>query len=127
MKALDADSIREAIDAAERGTTGRIGVRVVPDRSADALEDARKHFVHAKLHEHEHRNAVVFFIAPKARRFAVFGDKAIHERVGETFWAQLVSDMTPYFRSGDMTAGVLFGIAAVGERLREHFPSEVPV
>ena len=127
MKTLDADRIREAIDAAERGTTGRIGVRVVPGRSADALEDARKHFAHARLHEHEHRNAVVFFIAPNARRFAVFGDKAIHERVGETFWSQLVSDMTPYFRSGDMTAGLIFGIAAIGDQLREHFSSEVPV
>ncbi len=121
MRAADGNRIRQAIDAAERGTTGRIGVRIVSGRSADALEDARKHFAHAHLHEHAHRNGVVFFVAPKARRFAVFGDKAIHDHVGEAFWNKLVDEMTPYFRSGKMTEGLIFGIGRVGEKLREHF------
>jgi uncharacterized membrane protein len=127
VKRPDGDRIRQAIDAAERGTTGRIGVRVINGRSADALEDARRHFAHAGLHEHEHRNGVVFFVAPKVRRFAVYGDQRIHERVGEAFWTQLVREMTPYFRSGDMTEGLVFGIKSVGEVLREHFPDRVPV
>ncbi|HKU67522.1 MAG TPA: TPM domain-containing protein [Candidatus Baltobacteraceae bacterium] len=126
MKRLDGDRIRTAIDAAERGTTGRIGVRIVSGGSADALEDARKHFAQARLHEHAHRNGVVFFVAPKARRFAVFGDEAIHDRVGEAFWTQLVHDMTPYFRSGEMTEGLVFGITRVGAQLHEHFADGVP-
>lgn len=125
MSGIDGDRIRKAIDAAERGTTGRIGVRVVSERSTDALEDARKHFAEAHLHEHEQRNGVVFFVAPKARRFAVYGDQAIHDRVGESFWSEVIAEMTPYFRRGDMTAALVFGIGRVGEKLREHFGAQV--
>ena len=121
MKAPDGQRIRKAIDAAEQGTTGRIGVRIVPGATADALEDARKHFMHARMHEHEHRNGVIFFVAPKARKFAVFGDRAIHDHVGDAFWSKLVEDMTPFFAGGDMTEGLLLGIARVGEQLRLHF------
>jgi len=123
----DGDRIREAIDAAQRGTSGRIGVRIVREKSSDALEDARRHFADARLHEYQHRNAVVLFVAPNARRFAVFGDAAIHERVGDVFWQNLVTDMQPFFARGDMTEGLLLGIGRVGEQLRLHFPSEVPV
>lgn len=125
MRAPDGDRIRKAIDAAESGTTGRINVRVVHGKTADALEDARKHFAHAHMHEHEHRNNVIFFVAPKARRFAVFGDKALHDHVGDAFWNGLVEEMKPYFASGDMTEGLVYGIGRVGEQLRLHFPSQV--
>ncbi len=127
MKLPDGDRIREAIDTAQRGTTGRIGVRLVREKSSDALEDARRHFADARLHEYEHRNGVVLFVAPNARRFAVFGDAAVHERVGEAFWQKLVDDMQPFFARGEMTEGLLHGIARVGEQLRLHFPSEIPV
>jgi len=125
VKAFDGDRIRRAIDEAERGTSGRIGVRVVAGKTADALEDARKHFLHARLHEHAHRNAVVFFVAPKARRFAVVGDDAIHDRVGDAFWQQLVAEMQPYFARGEMTQGLVHGIERVGAKLREHFSAQV--
>lgn len=121
MNRPDGERIRAAIAAAERGTTGRIGVRVVAGKSADALEDARKHFALARLHKHEHRNAVVFFVAPDARRFAVFGDEALHERVGDAFWSGLIDDMQPYFAKGEMTEGLLLGITRVGEQLQQHF------
>lgn len=117
----DGERIRKAIDAAEKGTTGRIGVRIVPGTSVDALEEAKRHFMHANLHHHEHRNAVVFLVAPKARRFAVVGDKDLHEHVGDAFWRSLVDSMTPYFAKGDMTEGLVVGIARVGEQLRLHF------
>ncbi len=127
MKPPDGARIRKAIDAAEHGTTGRIGVRIVPHGSADALEDARRHFAAAHMHEHRHRNAVVFFVAPKARRFSVFGDEAIHDRVGEKFWTRLVDEMQPYFAKGDPTAALELGIARVGDQLRAHFPAKVTV
>jgi len=126
VRPLEGDRIRRAIDAAERGTTGRIGVRVVGGKTADALEDARQHFVQAHLHEHEHRNGVVFFVAPKARRFAVVGDEAIHRRVGDGFWIALVDEMKPFFAKGDLTQGLVHGIERVGEQLRAHFSAGVP-
>jgi uncharacterized membrane protein len=125
LKALDGARIRHAIGDAEAGTTGRIGVRLIPEATADPLESARSQFARAKLHEHPPRNAVIFLVAPKTRRFAVFGDEAIHDRVGDAFWAQLVTDMAPYFAQGRATDGLLLGIARVGEQMRAHFPIDV--
>ena len=124
MSSIDGDRVRRAIDAAERETTGRIGVRIAHGPVRDPFEQARRQFLHAGLHRHAHRNAVVFLVAPKARRFAVYGDEAIHDRVGDEFWASLVRDMTPLFANGDITAGLELGIARVGERFRAHFPKD---
>lgn len=124
--AIAGERIRAAIDAAETGTSGRIGVHVVHGRTADALETAREQLHDAGLHEHPDRNAVVFLVAPKSRRFAVYGDAGIHARVGEEFWTQLVAEMAPYFERRQATQGLLYGIARVGEELRRHFPSGVP-
>jgi uncharacterized membrane protein len=125
VKAPDGERIRHAIEAAEHGTTGRIGVRIVAGSTADALEDARANFLQARLHEREHRNGVIFLVAPKARRFAVYGDKAIHEHVGEAFWRKMIDEMQPYFAKGDVTEGLILGIERIGEQLRLHFPASV--
>jgi uncharacterized membrane protein len=121
VKEIDGDRIRAAIDAAEAGTTGRIAVRVIPHDTPDALQAAREHLQQADLHRHAHRNAVIFLVAPKSRRFAVYGDHAIHDRVGEAFWEDLVAGMTPHFKQGDMTGALVHGIKRVGEQLHAHF------
>ncbi len=122
MKAIDGNRIRSAIRAAEDGTTGRIGVHVTRERIPDALEHARLRFNSASSSEHPRANAVLFIIAPKSRKFAVYGGEAIHARVSETFWKQLVAQMTPYFAQDCPTDGLVLGIACVGDELRAHFP-----
>lgn len=123
MKGIDGARIRAAIDAAERGTTGRVAVRVVAHHTEDALQTAREQLHAAELHKHPHRNAIVFLVAPKSRRFAVYGDEAIHKRVGETFWHDVVAEMTPHFKRDDPTGGLVAGIERAGEQLRAHFPA----
>ncbi len=107
---------------AQQGTTAHIGVRIVPDAKVDAYERAVKEFETAGLHTHEHRNAALIYVAPNARRFAVIGDRALHERVGETFWNDAVAKMQPLFAAGDITGALVTGIDAVGTALHEHFP-----
>jgi hypothetical protein len=47
--------IVRALAEAEDGTTGRIGVRIVPDSSVDAFERAGREFKRAGLHRHQTR------------------------------------------------------------------------
>ena len=44
------------------------------------------------LHRHETENAALILVAPKARRFAILGDRALHDRVGDDFWNDLVEE-----------------------------------
>ncbi len=122
MKPIDSGRIHAAIRSAEAGSNGRVAVRVLPHDTADALGAARESLHQAELHKHPHRNAVIFLVAPKSRRFAVYGDDAIHKRVGEKFWSDVVEEMTPHFKQGDMTGALEHGIARAGEQLRAHFP-----
>ena len=125
MTAFDGDRIRDAIRAAEEGTSGRIAVRVVHTQVENAFERARDDFHNARLHEHPDSNAVLFLVAPKSRRFAVYGGDAIHARLGDAFWQRLIAEMTPHFAQGHPTEALAVGISRVGESLREQFPSAV--
>lgn len=127
MTSIDGQRISEAIRAAENGTSGRIGVHVTHKRVSDALEHARAAFHHARLHEHPDANAVLFVVAPKSRKFAVYAGDAVHARLGEKFWKELVDEMTPHFAAGRPTDGLVAAIERVGTELRAHFGTGVTV
>ena len=114
-------TIAAAIAAAEDGTTGRIAVREIPDRSVDAFDRAKREFGRIGLQRHEHANAALILVAPKARRFAIVGDRVLHERVGDAFWNDVVEKSTPFFARGETEAGVLYAVARLGEVLHAHF------
>jgi uncharacterized membrane protein len=114
-------SVAHAIAEAEQGTTGRIVVRVIPDAAVDAFERAKREFERAGLHRHHGANGVLVLVAPKARRFAIVGDRALHERVGDAFWAAVVAESQRFFTRGAIVEGVTHAVGRVGEALREHF------
>jgi uncharacterized membrane protein len=118
------DAIAAAIRDAEDGTTSRIAVRVVPDKTIDAFDRAKHEFERVGLHRHEAQNAALILVAPKARRFAILGDRALHERVGDDFWSGLVKRSQPYFARGQLFEGILYAVDRIGEAVREHFPEE---
>jgi uncharacterized membrane protein len=124
VTAADGERIQHAIAAAEAGGTGRIAVRIVPDSDADALARAKAEFLEAGLHEHESRNGALILVAPRARSFAILGDCALHERVGDAFWAELVAKTQPYFARGRIADGIVFATERIGDALRAHFPGD---
>lgn len=122
MTRTERAEIARALARAEDGTTGRIGVRVVPDRDVDAFERAKREFVRAGLHRHAPENGILILVAPKARRFAIVGDRAIHQKVGDDFWNEVVAETEPYFARGALLAGIVNAVDRAGDALREHFP-----
>lgn len=122
---IDGDRIRSAIRAAEEGTSGRIGVHVAHGHVDNALDHARAHFQRARLNEYPEANAVLFVVAPKSRKFAVYGGDAIHARVGATYWQQLVDEIAPFFAQGNPTEALVRGIERIGHELKAHFPAAV--
>jgi uncharacterized membrane protein len=114
-------TIARALATAEDGTTGRIAVRVIPDRTVDAFERAKREFARTGLHRHGHANAALILVAPNARRFAVIGDRALHERVGDAFWREIVDTSRPYFARDAVTEGIVHAIHRLGDALHAHF------
>jgi uncharacterized membrane protein len=113
--------VARAIASAEDGTTGRIAVRVIPDRSVDAFERARHEFARTGLHRHDAQNAALVLVAPNAKQFAVIGDRALHARVGDAFWREVVDESRSYFAHGAIADGIVHAVGRVGEALHAHF------
>jgi uncharacterized membrane protein len=122
---LDHDRIVRAIREAEEKTSGEI--RVFLQRGhlkGDALPAAQKQFRNLGMQKTKERNGVLIFVAPRARKFAVIGDQAIHEKCGEEFWVRVVEAIQHCFRNEKFTDGIGSAVAVIGEVLKRYFPSE---
>ena len=122
MRHIDLAAIEAATHESERHTTGEIRVSIlfkvpgtleaIAERTADRLS----------MKKTRDRNGALILVEPAKRRFIVWGDKAIHEKVGQAFWTETAEAISSRFRQGDFTGGLLHGVAKVGEQLAKHFP-----
>jgi uncharacterized membrane protein len=122
VEALDDRRIVAAINLAESRCRGEIRVHVADGPVADAEREAAATFERLGMTATAERNGVLLFVAPVSQRFAVLGDKAIHEQCGVAFWAEVTGAMAAQFRAGRFTEGIVAGIEAVGAALARHFP-----
>ena len=119
---IDRDKIKEAIETAERRTSGEVCVSVAPYFWGSIEKAADKAFARMGIARTKDRNGVLIFVVPSRRKFVVLGDRGIHERVGQEFWNRVAEAVSAKFRSGDFTGGLVRGIEEVGEQLAAHFP-----
>ena len=123
LSKLEHDRIVAAIRDAESKTSGQIRVFIQRGKlEVDPLIAAQKKFHRLGMHKTPERNAVLIFVAPRAHKFAVVGDKAIHEKCGESFWQRLVNGMREHFRNEKFTDAVVDAIEEAGRALVAHFP-----
>src|SRR6188768_1702557 len=81
------ERIVEAIRNAERKTSGEVRVYIEPKNPlVDTLERAAFLFFKLKMDQTDERNAVLLYIAIQHKELALFGDKGIHEKVGNEYW-----------------------------------------
>lgn len=119
---IDSDRIKEAIQKAERRTSGEICVSVSRLFWGSVEKAADKTFGRLGIARTNQRNGVLFFVVPSRRQFVVLGDEGIHAKVGQDFWRQVADRVSERFREGDFTGGLVKGIEEVGEQLATHFP-----
>jgi uncharacterized membrane protein len=123
LSQLEHDQIVNAIRTAESKTSGEIRVYIQRGKlNADPLISAQKKFHRLRMHKTTERNAVLIFVAPRAHKFAVVGDEAIHEKCSEEFWQRVVYGMRGHFRNENFSRAIIEGIEEVGRLLAAHFP-----
>jgi uncharacterized membrane protein len=123
-RAIDRERIAHAIAAAERETSGEIMVSVAPFFLGSVQRAAERAFDRLGIARTRQRNGVLFFVVPSRRSFVVLGDAGIHGAVGQDFWHAVVHAVSQRIGQGDVTAGLVDGIAEVGRRLAQHFPRD---
>lgn len=120
----DKERIALAIVEAEKMTSGEIRVHVARTCPKNILEYAKKVFLRIGMHRTKERNAVLIFVAPRHKIFAILGDSGIHQRVGDSFWQETRDQMLSYFSKDKVLEGIVAGVLSVGEKLKKYFPIE---
>ncbi len=126
LSRLDHDRVVAAIGAAEQRSCGEIRVHVAGKRVDDPQRAAAALFEKLGMTATAERNGALIFVAPASRRFAVVGDKGIHEKCGAGFWQDVASAMEEDFRAGRFTDGIVKGVTRAGDALAAHFPRTGP-
>ena len=59
------------------------------------------------------------------REFLIYGDRGIHEKVGQDFWDDVKDLMAVQFKQDEFGQGLCRGIKLIGDKLIAHFPSRL--
>ncbi len=123
LSKLEHDRIVQTIREAESKTSGEIRVFVQRGKlKSDPLAAAQKKFRQLHMHKTSESNAVLIFVVPRAHKFAVVGDKAIHEKCGDEFWQRVVTRMRTHFQNENFSDALVEAIKEIGSVMASHFP-----
>ncbi len=117
--------IVQAIQEAEKETSGEIRLHIESRCKGDPLERAKVIFQKLKMHQTALRNGVIVYLAIDDRKFAIWGDKGINEKVPENFWQDVKEVMASHFKKNAFAEGLIKGITMIGEKLKEFFPHQI--
>jgi uncharacterized membrane protein len=123
LSKLEHDRIVQTIREAESKTSGEIRVFIQRGKlKSDPLAAAQRRFRQLRMHKTRESNAVLIFVVPRAHKFAVVGDKAIHEKCGDEFWQRVVTRMRTHFQNENFSDALVEAIKAIGSVMASHFP-----
>jgi uncharacterized membrane protein len=115
--------IIEAIRDAELQTSGEIRVYVESRcRFVDPLERAAEVFWMLKMDQTSAKNGVLVYVAVKDRQLALFGDRGIHEKVGDEYWKEKTTKIISHMKSGPYADAISKIVMDIGDALKLHFP-----
>jgi uncharacterized membrane protein len=124
LSQLDDQRILAAIEKAERGSSGEIRVYVSEKQVDDVLSEAKVHFLRLGMEKTRARNAVLIYIAPRSRNFAIIGDVGVHEKCGDNLWREIAAQVEGGLRQERYTDALIVAIEQVGAVLAAHFPRQ---
>jgi uncharacterized membrane protein len=120
---LDQQRIVDAIQEAERQTSGEVRIHVQPRAYGGELRTvAERTFERLGMTKTALRNGVLLFIATEEQRFVILGDSGINQKVPAGFWDEIAAKLTIRFSKDEYTDGIIDAVLAAGMQLREYFP-----
>jgi uncharacterized membrane protein len=123
LSTIKHERIVQAIREAESKTSGEIRIFIQRGKlKSDPLVAAQKKFHQLRMQKTGQQNAVLIFVAPRVHKFAVVGDKAIHEKCGDEFWQRVVDGMRAHFQNEKFSHALIEAIKEIGKLLAAHFP-----
>jgi len=122
LSAEDEKAIVEAIQQAEKNTSGEIRVHIEKTSQKPPLERAQEVFFVLGMEATTARNGVLFYVGVKDHTFAIIGDEGIDKAVENDFWDCTKDVVIGHFKESRFRQGLVEGILRAGERLKTYFP-----
>ena len=116
----------EAIKKAEKETSGEIRVHLDNYCFGNPYKKAVSIFNKIGMYKTASRNGILIYLSVSSKKFALIGDKGIHEKVPDNYWDQTTEKMQNFFIRGEFVEGLKAGILEAGARLKEFFPYKGP-
>lgn len=114
--------ISDAVESAERFTSGEIRVCIEKNCSEPVLDRAANYFKKLDMHKTKKRNGVLIYVATNDHQFAIIGDEGINRLVPHDFWNSTKEVMLDRFKNQDLAGGIIAGVKLAGEQLQAFFP-----
>lgn len=119
----DKAKIMNAISKAENETSGEIRVHILKkNKIEDIFEEAIKWFSKLKMHLTKERNGILLVIAPNSRKFAIYGDEGINDKIDDSFWNKTRDNIQDSFKKEQYTQGIIKAVESTGKVLKIFFP-----
>jgi uncharacterized membrane protein len=122
ITAAEEQVLVEAIQIAEKNTSGEIRVHIENTTELPPMERALEVFHFLKMDATQLRNGVLIFIAVESKKFAILGDEGMNKLVPENFWEAEKELVFLHFKKGEFCKGLELAILEVGKKLKEFFP-----
>jgi len=94
-------------------------------RDQTARERAVEVFSQLRIWDTEYNNGVLIYLLLADRDVEIIADRGIHCKVSGEEWENICRAMESAFRQQQFEAGLIEGINAVSNHLREHFPPDL--
>lgn len=117
------ETVVAAIRNAELHTSGEICVHLDDRCDGNPYNRAIKVFMHLNMDKKPFRNAVLIYVAVKDKKCSVIGDVALHEKVGNDYWKNIIHTLSANFKNGQYEQGIIHAITTIGATLAFYFPN----
>jgi uncharacterized membrane protein len=114
--------IISAIKEAELASSGEVRVFVESHCKGNIEARTIEIFKKLKMNMTRERNGVLIYVAIKDRRFTIFGDEGIHQKMGFQFWKEEADMLKSFFVEDKIIEGLNKTIMSIGQILKQHFP-----
>lgn len=117
--------VEEAVDAAERKTSGEIRVMIVSDLGKGIKtphEQAIHEFYRNGMQNTRDKTGVLVLLVLEKRAIEVLADQGINEKVESGTWNGVANAMSEGIRQGRHCEAVCNAVREIGEVLALHFP-----
>ena len=112
----------EAIQKAEKQTSGEIRVHIEEHCSRDPLDRAARIFHELGMDQTEQQNGVLIYIASEDHKAAVYAGQGIHQQVEEGFWSGVLDILINHFKKDAFEEGIEAAVNRVAAKLTDLFP-----